>query len=236
MLFNDKLRHRCRNPRCRANLKQTTDNPRRAFCCAGCFEGFYRLYCAVCEEPIRRTSPTQKLCGRRKCRREYSRDPARFSSPWEGTPREHESSSKNPTETKAFWAIESGRGWCWESVGEQHHLIARDGRLAARLVPEDTGFWIAYPHVRPELPIYPDLNSAKRAIINVVLWALPPDRTMATKLRMTNARQRVPRPEPSPVTSNRNCDFHSPPQPGAAATSDKDGLNIPEFLSRRTRP
>jgi hypothetical protein len=82
VLFNDKLRFRCRNPRCRGNLKDATDNPRHAFCCEGCYVGFYRLYCAVCEEPSRRTSPTQKLCTRRKCRREYSRDPSRYAGPW----------------------------------------------------------------------------------------------------------------------------------------------------------
>jgi hypothetical protein len=77
-------------------------------------------------------------------------------------------------------------------VGEQHHLLDRDRRLAARLVPEGTGWWIAEPRVHPGLPVYPNLNAAKRAAVNVVLWALPLDRTLAARLRATNARRKPP--------------------------------------------
>ena len=200
MLFNDKLRYRCRNPRCRGFLKDATDNSRHAFCCEGCYVGFYRRYCLVCEEPIGRTSPTQKLCGRRKCRRELSRDPSRYASPWEAktlTPMgdigTRESGSKNQAKPKGFWGITSGRGWCWEAVREQHHLLDRDGRVAARFAPKDSGWSIAHPRVHPELPIYPDLDTAKRAATDLVLCALPLDRTLATRLRATNARQKARR-------------------------------------------
>jgi hypothetical protein len=30
------LRHRCRNPRCRAKLTAPVENKRHAFCCHGC--------------------------------------------------------------------------------------------------------------------------------------------------------------------------------------------------------
>src|SRR5262249_36527644 len=62
------LRHRCRNPHCRAKLSTPVSNPRNAFCCGTCYTGFYRLRCLVCEQPIERKSPNQKTCGKRKCR------------------------------------------------------------------------------------------------------------------------------------------------------------------------
>jgi hypothetical protein len=102
-----------------------------------------------------------------------------------------ESSAKNPAKTKGFWAINSGRGWCWEAVGEQHHLLDRDGRVAARLAPEESGWSIAHPRVHPERPNYPDLATAKRAARDLVLCALPLDRTLATRLRTTNARRKA---------------------------------------------
>ena len=49
----------CRNPRCGAQLRRETSNPRDAFCCRGCFELHYRKLCVVCERPLRR-KPARK--------------------------------------------------------------------------------------------------------------------------------------------------------------------------------
>jgi hypothetical protein len=38
--MTEALRHHCRYDR--AKLSEPTDNPRRAFCCRGCFNRFYR--------------------------------------------------------------------------------------------------------------------------------------------------------------------------------------------------
>jgi hypothetical protein len=46
------VRHRCRNPRCKVQLKQPVANPRDAFCCASCEGGFYRTHCRVCEKEL----------------------------------------------------------------------------------------------------------------------------------------------------------------------------------------
>src|SRR6516165_3563113 len=62
------LRHRSRNPHCRAQLPAPVSNARNAFCCRACYIGFYRLQCLVCEQPIERKSANQKVCGKRKCR------------------------------------------------------------------------------------------------------------------------------------------------------------------------
>ena len=66
----DAARRLCRNPRCRMKLKQPEANPRSAFCSRGCYASFYRKRCMACEQPMRRRSENQLLCGRRKCRTE----------------------------------------------------------------------------------------------------------------------------------------------------------------------
>jgi hypothetical protein len=36
-----RVRHFCRNPRCRAKMRTPVENPHAAFCCRGCFKQFY---------------------------------------------------------------------------------------------------------------------------------------------------------------------------------------------------
>ncbi len=71
-------RRRCRNPRCGAKLKRPADNPREAFCCAGCFEYYFRGHCLVCERPFKRKTERRRVCSRSKCRHEFQRHRARF--------------------------------------------------------------------------------------------------------------------------------------------------------------
>jgi hypothetical protein len=228
-MLEQRLRHYCRNPRCREKLKEPVENPRDAFCTEICCTGFYRLYCIVCEQPFERTSPTQKLCGRRKCRREFDRDPSRFFSSLGGSLKSAESDRKNPTKSKGFFGVTSGRGVGWKAAGEQHHLIDRHGRIAARLVPEDTGWWIAQPQVIPELPIYPSLDAAKCAAVNVALWALPLDRKTAAKLRKQNAIPQTDHQSRSPAYP---VAFMSSMWRPSANIDAADVPNIPEYLRR----
>jgi hypothetical protein len=69
-------RTRCR--RCASKLAAATANVREAFCSRGCHRIYYGEYCMVCETPMQRTSATQRLCGRRKCRNEFSALRAHF--------------------------------------------------------------------------------------------------------------------------------------------------------------
>jgi len=73
------LRHRCRNPRCGAQLKDPVDNSRAAFCCSGCFESYFRNRCLVCERPFKRKRKAehQRFC-RPRCQKEFRRHPERF--------------------------------------------------------------------------------------------------------------------------------------------------------------
>jgi hypothetical protein len=66
--FTETLRHYCRNPRCRMRLPNPVGNEREAFCTKGCYRGFYRHRCLVCEQPIERKNENQLVCGKRKCR------------------------------------------------------------------------------------------------------------------------------------------------------------------------
>ena len=77
-------RHRCRNPRCKAWLKEPVANPRDAFCCACCEAGFYRTHCRVCEKElgdVNRNS-RRELCGRRQCRNQFRSFRAQIFSVW----------------------------------------------------------------------------------------------------------------------------------------------------------
>jgi hypothetical protein len=76
-LMTTPLRHQCRF--CRTKLAEPTDNPRRGFCCRGCFNSFYRHRCVVCESPIRRKNERQRVCVNVRCKAELRGCPSACS-------------------------------------------------------------------------------------------------------------------------------------------------------------
>jgi hypothetical protein len=84
MFDSNESRHRCRNPRCKIQLKETVANPRDAFCCASCEAGFYRTHCRVCEKELgdAKRNSRRELCGRRQCRNQFRSFRAQFFSVW----------------------------------------------------------------------------------------------------------------------------------------------------------
>jgi hypothetical protein len=62
-------------------LEQPTDNPRRAFCCAACFETYFRRCCLVCERPLGPDRTARRRFCRARCRVEYNRHLERFNFP-----------------------------------------------------------------------------------------------------------------------------------------------------------
>jgi hypothetical protein len=67
--FTEKLRYRCRNPRCRSKLPAPVANEREAFCCRGRYDSFYLHRCRVCEGPIEQGRGQQRLiCKKAKCK------------------------------------------------------------------------------------------------------------------------------------------------------------------------
>jgi hypothetical protein len=86
MISLEKLRHRCRHPRCRSKLKVPVDSQREAFCAKGCFNSFYRRRCIVCEREFQRKVEHQGCCARRKCRAEFRRDSEHYLGRWGDVP------------------------------------------------------------------------------------------------------------------------------------------------------
>lgn len=105
------VRYRCRNQRCRSWLKSPSENPRDAFCCSGCYVGFYRTHCIVCEAPTVRKTGNQYLCGRRQCRNEFRRNPTPFLSGRYIATDLRQSDSKTPTISKPKTTIRTDRAW-----------------------------------------------------------------------------------------------------------------------------
>jgi hypothetical protein len=69
--FVVELRHRCRNPKCRSKLPALIANERKAFCCRGCYDQFYRRRCVACEGDLPQGPANRKLCRKAKCRADY---------------------------------------------------------------------------------------------------------------------------------------------------------------------
>jgi hypothetical protein len=69
----ENLRHRCRNPQCRAKLPASVANAREAFCCCGCHGSFFRVRCRVCEQPIEQPAHggVRFTCNKAKCKRAW---------------------------------------------------------------------------------------------------------------------------------------------------------------------
>ena len=74
------VRRHCRNPRCGTKLKCETDKPRDAFCCAGCFEQYYRTVCLVCGRTMPQRGRRRRQFCRKRCQSEFHRHPEQFSS------------------------------------------------------------------------------------------------------------------------------------------------------------
>ena len=66
--FRIELRHYCRNPLCRSKLPAPVANPREAFCTRGCHSSFHLHRCLICEQPMKRRTGNQRICGKRRCR------------------------------------------------------------------------------------------------------------------------------------------------------------------------
>jgi hypothetical protein len=65
MSSGSEARTRCR--RCSVNLDAPVENPRSAFCCAGCHRLFYSSRCMACEAKIEKPTARRVVCRRRKC-------------------------------------------------------------------------------------------------------------------------------------------------------------------------
>jgi hypothetical protein len=130
------FRHYCRNPRCRSKLSEPTSITRDAFCARGCYLGFYRTRCVVCEEKFECKNEREKVCGRRKCQAAFKGDRARFLSsryPYgpdvlETLRSAHFTGLKTPTLDRPSWRIIAG-----PSLPPANLRISSDPEFADRL-------------------------------------------------------------------------------------------------------
>jgi hypothetical protein len=137
----DEPRRRCRNLRCRSKLPAPIENVRKAFCCRGCHESFYRNRCRVCERDLRKTGKrgdaTRMYCRPpANCRREAEKWPEKYGGgQWVGFT-EMKLGSAHSTRPVAAPASDRGR-WRWGGDGDRDHsLYDRDGLTIARVVLE----------------------------------------------------------------------------------------------------
>jgi hypothetical protein len=132
-------RIRCREPKCRGALPAPTDNLRRAFCCRGCYERFYRTRCRVCAEP----SPNGRLHVR-KCKYAHGQNPdfyayQKLQKPSDGAlspkrPRDERNPYKTAIKTRA-------RSWGPTLTDDQFWLATLPNHDATRVARINRGRW-----------------------------------------------------------------------------------------------
>jgi hypothetical protein len=187
------LRHRCRNPRCRMKLKVPVENEHHAFCCRGCFDGFYRSRCRVCEKPLRDKRGGRLYCRPpNKCAAEAQKWPHVYA--FGLSPQKTESDSKSGHSTGLPGGLAGDRprhkalrGWSWHSDDLEHELRDADGTLLARLESNAGRHRLTHPRTTPILS-WADLAEAKHRAESIPLGALPLDPKTAARVAKDNSR------------------------------------------------
>jgi hypothetical protein len=166
-----RLRHFCRNARCRSKLASPTDNHHKAFCSQYCYDQFYRWKCVVCEKELPRKGKPRTLCRGHKCGLDYRNfRPAYLLSDSSGLPPgpKCKSDSKSPCKTGTFLRIGEGPGWRWEANADEHRLFLRDDHVVT--ISAGAGDWrVTYPHTIP-IQSAPSLEDARKLALHVALW------------------------------------------------------------------
>jgi hypothetical protein len=238
-----KTRHYCRNPRCRSKLPAPVENEHRAFCTRGCFEGFYRNRCRVCERDLRKTGK------RGDAARMYCRPPANCRREAEKWPEKHGGGQwVGFTETKLRSAHSMGtkfgiegypptahclRDWWWGGDGDRDHsLYDKDGLTIARVVLEGDGRYHLQKPIAIPRQAWAHLEEAKRGAESFALMAMPLEAVgpkLAARIERDNE---TPHPMGPPLnrprlTSDAISSDWRPTGNGAGVP------DIPDFLRRR---
>jgi hypothetical protein len=238
------LRHRCRNPRCRVKLPAPVENEHHAFCCRGCYEGFYRSRCRVCERDLRKTGK------RGDAHRLYCRPPSQCAAEARKWPEKYGVEARpvpNPVfrTTNVRSAYSTGlkigiagdrptahclRGWWWGGdEGHDYSLYDADGLTIARVVLGDGRYHLRAPNSIPRQS-WPDLDAAKRGAENIALMAMPLESKVAARIKRENE---LPHPMGSPV--NRSLAIGGAISSDWRPTGDGAGVpDIPDFLLRNS--
>ena len=227
-------RKRCRHKRCRMKLPTPVDNPHKAFCTRGCYEGFYRNRCRVCEADLRKTGkpgdanrrfcrpPNRCAAEAQKWAEKYSFGVLPLAPPVEAA-----NSVRNAHSTGIKTRHRSLRGWQWVTDDLEHELRDAAGTLLACLESNAGRHRLTYPRTRPILSC-PDLVEAMHQAESMALSALPLDQQAAARIKRDNA---TPHPMGAPASLRPLPVVDSPPI-APSEPFEGDPLEIPEFLRR----
>lgn len=140
------VRHRCRNPRCKAWLGEPVEHTRDAFCCASCEVGFYRTHCRAREKWFGETkrSSRRELCGRRQCRNQFRSFRGQFFSVWYPSATGASKPEKSSTQSTAKTGTKSDLGF---TVGADY-----DRKVLRENFRKNAEFWAAATIIGPKDP------------------------------------------------------------------------------------
>jgi len=141
------VHHRCRNPRCKAWLKEPAGNSRDAFCCASCEIGFYRTHCRVCEKEFgeAKQNSRRELCGRRRCRNQFRSFRSLFFSVWYPSAAGASKPGKNVTKSTSKTGIRPDRLGFAIGADYDREVLQKNFRANAK-------FWAAAALIGPTDP------------------------------------------------------------------------------------
>jgi len=234
-----KLRHHCRNPRCRMKLPALVENEHHAFCTSSCHASFYRSRCLVCEEPMRRKNERQRFgSGHRTCQAEYRRFPHVFE------PRHHSQLPlailiTRPSRNAYFTGLKTHlraahrclREWFWtDDVDLKLELQDQAGQVLARLEHNRGRYRLTHPRTFPILS-WPDrdLDFVKHRAESLALNSLALD--PATKARVD--RDNAARHPMGPSLNRQLLQETVTPSDWKPTGNGADMPDIPGFLRRR---
>jgi hypothetical protein len=245
-----KLRHFCRNPRCRLKLPEPVENSHAAFCTKGCWLQYHRKRCCVCERPIEQPKGggERRLCKRRVCRLELDKWPAVYL-PFGQSIQKQETASRNAGKT-AFSSPRSLRRAHWQRIAgeDEDYDLNGKGKMVARIRQEGAHWWVAAPRSLPDPPLE-TLDNARRRALSMALMAMPsplpdPNPRLIAQVRrerelypwrFSDAGERNARAHGAPGKSPLCEPLPAVPAPGivpAAVPDADDPLAVPEFLIR----
>jgi hypothetical protein len=241
------LRHYCR--KCRSKLPAPADNPRHAFCCRGCFNGFYRSRCRVCERDLRKTGKrgdaARMYCRPpANCRREAERWPEKYGDGQFSVFPATKLRSADSTGLKSDVGGDrptaySLRGWRWG--GESDHDLflcdASGSTIAHVALGGDGRYRLRAPAVAlsPGTPLrdtwrldWPSLEGAKRGAESFALMVLPLAAPIASRVRRENE---LANPMGPPV-GRPALASDTAPSDWRATGDGSDTPGLPSFLQR----
>ncbi|MGH8523627.1 MAG: hypothetical protein ACREXY_05255 [Gammaproteobacteria bacterium] len=226
-----RLRHYCRNPRCRSKLDEPVDSDRRAFCKRGCHATFYRHRCVVCEKSITRRMETKRLCGSGKCAYAHKQNPEVYAFQGSIMAPAPQSGSETPIKWAFKSGVYTGRGWRWNDAEDDHELVNQEGKIVASFRADSDGYLITGPRGHPAQRAA-TLEGARKLAISLALASMPLAPGTASRLARDNAKWKE---NPKALVQRHTSPFNliGGSRPGDAPMLDADVVQTVIATERR---